>query len=169
MIFTYEYNGEPHTVNIERQSDGSYVATVGQGETAVRPYTLQARPIRDGGWLLVLDGQQALAYVAAQGESRHVSVGGQVFTLAVPDRRARRGGAAGGSGDLTVQMPGQVRDLLVSEGDAVERRQTLLILEAMKMEIRVSAPRDGVVQRLRVAKGDVVERGQVLLEIGKEG
>jgi biotin carboxyl carrier protein len=164
MTFTYEYNGDTYTVSLERQTDGSYRAVIGE-----RTYTFQARPARDGGWLIVLDGQQVVAYVAAQGDARHVNVDGQTFTLAVPDRRTRRGGAAGGSGDLTAQMPGQVRDLLVSEGDAVERGQTLLILEAMKMEIRVSAPRDGVVQRVHVAKGDVVERGQILLEIGSQG
>jgi len=97
---------------------------------------------------------------------RYVSINGQTYTLAVPDQRQSRRKAAGGSGDLTAQMPGQVLDVLVGEGDAVERGQTLMILEAMKMEIRVTAPGDGSVKRLLVSKGDVVERGQVLLELG---
>ncbi|MBK8035170.1 MAG: acetyl-CoA carboxylase biotin carboxyl carrier protein subunit [Chloroflexi bacterium] len=63
-------------------------------------------------------------------------------------------------------MPGQVRELLAAEGDAVERGQPILLLEAMKMEIRVTAPIAGTVKRLLVKAGDVVERGQRLAEIG---
>jgi biotin carboxyl carrier protein len=61
-------------------------------------------------------------------------------------------------------MPGQVVDVLVAEGETVTRGQTLVILEAMKMEIRAAAPADGRVKRLLVGKGDVVERGQHLVE-----
>jgi biotin carboxyl carrier protein len=62
-------------------------------------------------------------------------------------------------------MPGQVVNVLVSEGDSVERGQTLLVLEAMKMEIRVAAPAAGRVKRLLTEKGQIVERGQRLAEI----
>jgi biotin carboxyl carrier protein len=161
MIVTYKYNGETYAVNIERQPDGSYQATL-----ADRAYTLQAQHIQNGGWLLKLDGQQTMAYAAAQGDTRFVNIGGQNYTLTVPNQRASRRKVVGGGADLTAQMPGQVLDVLVSEGEAVERGQTLVILEAMKMEIRVTAPRDGVVKRLLASKGDVVERGQALLEIG---
>jgi len=66
---------------------------------------------------------------------------------------------------LTAQMPGQVRALLVAKGDSVTRGQTLVILEAMKMEIRVAAPSDGKISRVNVQQGEVVERGQTLVEI----
>jgi len=164
MIF--EHGGDTYTVSLQRQPDGSYSATIGRGDLPGRPYTLQAQPIQNGGWLLMLDGQRVVAYTAAQGDMRYVSINGQAYTLTVPDQRQSRRKAAGGSGDLTAQMPGQVLDVLVGEGDAVERGQTLMILEAMKMEIRVTAPGDGSVKRLLVSKGDVVERGQVLLELG---
>jgi biotin carboxyl carrier protein len=163
MIFTYQHDGETYSVNLEGQPGGDYIATIGD-----RTYRLQARQIPNGGWLLTLDGQRLTAYAAVQGDVRFVNIGGQHYTLSVPDRRVSRRRVSGGSGDLTAQMPGQVLDVLVAEGDAVERGQTLVILEAMKMEIRVTAPGDGVVKRLLAAKGDVVERGQVLLEIGKK-
>ena len=65
-------------------------------------------------------------------------------------------------------MPGQVREVFVRAGDAVKSGQTLLLLEAMKMEIRVSAPADGRVKRLLVQAGDVVDRGQRLVEMEQE-
>jgi biotin carboxyl carrier protein len=53
----------------------------------------------------------------------------------------------------------------VSAGDAVTKGQTLLVIEAMKMEIRIQAPMDGVVKTLSVKQGQIVEREQVLVEI----
>ena len=62
-------------------------------------------------------------------------------------------------------MPGQVRQVRVAEGDRVERGQTLIVLEAMKMEIRVPATHAGRVARLLVQEGQVVERGQPLIDV----
>jgi biotin carboxyl carrier protein len=160
MIFTYDYNGETVTINLERQPDGSYTAAIGE-----RSYSVQAKPLNEGGWLLGIGHQRVVVYSAAQGNTRFLSLEGQDYTLTVPDQRGQRRKRAASGGDLTAQMPGQVMDVLVAEGDRVERGQTLLILEAMKMEIRVSAPGEGRVKRLLARKGDVVERGQLLLEI----
>ena len=62
-------------------------------------------------------------------------------------------------------MPGQVLDVRVENGDHVEAGQVLLVLEAMKMEIRVTAPYAGRINKLSVVAGDVVERGYVLVEV----
>ncbi|MBZ0278455.1 MAG: biotin/lipoyl-binding protein, partial [Anaerolineae bacterium] len=159
-IYTYEYEGMLHTINLERLADGSYRATI-EG----RIYTFQAEAVNNDGWLLTLGSERELLYSVVQGDQRHVNVNGRDITLTVPDTRSRKRRQSGGSGDLKAQMPGQVMGVLVSVGDTVERGQTLVILEAMKMEIRVAAPGNGTVKRLLVAKGDVVERGQLLLEV----
>ena len=62
-------------------------------------------------------------------------------------------------------MPGRVVAIDVEEGDAVERGQRILVIEAMKMENDVKAPRDGRVRSIRVAPGDAVDAGQPLLEL----
>ena len=62
-------------------------------------------------------------------------------------------------------MPGAVLSTAVAVGDEVQRGQLLLILEAMKMEHRITAPRDGTVEALHVAAGDQVENGQLLVTI----
>jgi 3-methylcrotonyl-CoA carboxylase alpha subunit len=62
-------------------------------------------------------------------------------------------------------MPGRIRKTLVEPGDSVERGQVVLVLEAMKMEHAIRAPRDGTVTRLDHAEGDLVEAGTVLAEI----
>jgi biotin carboxyl carrier protein len=62
-------------------------------------------------------------------------------------------------------MPGLVMQVLVKEGEQVERGQALALLEAMKMELKISAPFAGRVRRINCAPGQVVERGQVLVEL----
>ncbi len=156
----YEVGGESFSVTLDPLPDGTIRATVGE-----RAYTLSATPI-DGGWLLTLDGAQVVAYTAARGNERWVAVGGETYALSVPEtRRGSRGARATGGGDLSAQMPGQVREVLVAVGDAVQRGQPLLLLEAMKMEIRITAPADGRVKRVLVQPGAVVDRGQRLLEL----
>ncbi len=63
-------------------------------------------------------------------------------------------------------MPGIVRQVLVAEGQPVARGQALVLLEAMKMDIRVTAPEAGVVRRVAVTAGQAVERRQTLIELG---
>jgi biotin carboxyl carrier protein len=160
LIYTYERGGQTYTIRLERGPDGRYSTTV--GETT---YSFSAQPTPDGGWALALEnGERLLVHGAAAGRERYVHVDGEHFTLAVPEARGGRRAGGGGAGDLTAQMPGQVVDVLVAEGETVTRGQTLVILEAMKMEIRAAAPADGRVKRLLVRKGDVVERGQRLAE-----
>jgi 3-methylcrotonyl-CoA carboxylase alpha subunit len=160
MIYTYQHGGQTYTVRLERAPDGGYTATIGE-----HSFPVDARPLQDGGWLLTIDGQRITVYGAVVGNNRYLHLDGQSYTLSVPDARAKRRSSAAAVGDLTAQMPGQVVDVLVSEGDTVTAGQTLMLLEAMKMQIRVSAPKEGRVRRLLVGKGMVVERGQLLAEI----
>jgi biotin carboxyl carrier protein len=65
-------------------------------------------------------------------------------------------------------MPGQVSKVLVGEGDSVQRGQPLIVLEAMKMEIKIAASHDGRVVKVLVKSGQVVDRGQTLIEMNDE-
>ena len=115
---------------------------------------------------LLIDGKRVTAYVSFDNAKRWVTINGQTFVLTKSS--GARGGGHGhhhAAGELTAPMPGQIRAVNVSEGDAVTKGQTLLVLEAMKMEIRVQAPMDGVVKKLFVKQGQTVEREQTLVEI----
>jgi biotin carboxyl carrier protein len=157
----YHYGGVAHEIRLEPLVDGRYRASIGGRALDVRAAAF------DGGWLLTLDGQQIRVYTASRGAARFVSAGGESYTLTVP-QPGRRRSAGAGSGDLSAPMPGQVREVFVQAGDRVHSGQTLVLLEAMKMEIRVRAPADGRVSRLLVRAGDVVDRGQPLAEIEQE-
>ena len=66
---------------------------------------------------------------------------------------------------LTAPMPGTVISVAVAEGDRVEARQPLVVLEAMKMETPVVSPYDAVVRKIHVSEGDRVAGGAVLVEL----
>ncbi len=155
----YEYDGQRYEVNLTPNADGSYTASIG-----AERYQVRAERLKDGRWLLVWSDGQALASVSGHGDARYVHLMGHSYTLEASDGRASRRRKSGEEGDLLAQMPGKVTQVLVAEGDTVARGTTLVILEAMKMEIRVSAPSDGVVNKVLVAAGAVVERGQPLVE-----
>jgi biotin carboxyl carrier protein len=104
-----------------------------------------------------------MVYATGQGDHRFVQVDAADFTLTVPSTKSARRKTASNGDELIAQMPGQVTAVLVKAGDETTRGQTLLILEAMKMEIRVTAPADGRVQQVLVQSGEVVERGQRLV------
>jgi biotin carboxyl carrier protein len=86
---------------------------------------------------------------------------------APPDLEAasRDHGATGEQSSLTAPMPGTVLRLLVGEGDRVEPRQPLVVLEAMKMETPVVSPYEAVVRAVHVAEGDEVAGGALLVEL----
>jgi len=63
-------------------------------------------------------------------------------------------------------LPGIIKDIKVKEGDVVKRGQTILILEAMKMENNINADKDGKVSSIKVNKGDSVLEGTDLIIIG---
>ncbi len=81
---------------------------------------------------------------------------------------ARSGGRASATkeGHVTTSMPGNIVDVLVSEGDEVKAGDPVLIIEAMKMETEVKATISGSVKGVFIAKGDRVVPGEVLVEIG---
>lgn len=70
---------------------------------------------------------------------------------------------AGGDGTILAAMPGTITEVKVSQGDKVKRGDTLMILEAMKMENEIKAPIDGIVSTIEVAKGAAVNAGMALM------
>ncbi|MGF1505941.1 MAG: biotin/lipoyl-binding protein [Chloroflexi bacterium] len=159
----YRHAETDHTIDLHPNPDGTLTARIGEAT-----YTVEVEE-RGGDLLLTVDGQPVRARVAGQGEQRHVAVIGAeaaVFTLERLTRRSsRRAARPANAGDLAAQMPGQVMAVEVAEGDAVTAGQTLLVLEAMKMEMRITAPFDGQVVRILVEPGQTVERGQQVIEV----
>ena len=74
--------------------------------------------------------------------------------------------SAEGSVKIEAPMPGNILDIKVSEGQKVASGETVIVLEAMKMENDIVAPKDGVIASINVNKGDTVEAGKLLITLG---
>ncbi len=157
MEFRYQTGDEITSAQIER--DGGVLRIT----IADRAYAVSAIHSPANELVLVVNGTRHTAYIASKGSTHYVAVAGDVFELKKPDaRRVRR---PHGEDNLAAAMPGQVAKVLVGEGDTVQRGQPLIVLEAMKMEIKIAAPHDGRVTKVLVRQGQVVDRGQGLIEM----
>lgn len=67
--------------------------------------------------------------------------------------------------DIKAPMPGLVLDIKIKAGDTIEEGDTILVLEAMKMENMLKSPGTGTVKAVKVKTGEAVEKGQVLIEV----
>ncbi len=113
---------------------------------------------------------------ARSGKLRELSKANSTFLLSEagetwPVRAARTDaiyGQASGDGDLTAPIPARVTAILVSKGQAVEKGQAILVLEAMKMEYTLTAPFAGVVQEINTGLDAQVTEGEVLASIAEK-
>lgn len=147
-----------HTLEITPTGD-SYAATLND-----RTVNVQIVRADSGRLDLLVDGKRVTAYVSSDLAKRWVTLNGQTMLL-TKTSGAKPGVRHDYAGGLTAPMPGQVRSVTVSEGETVKKGQTLLTMEAMKMEIRIQALKDGRVKTLHVQQGQTVEREQILMEM----
>ena len=113
---------------------------------------------------LTVDGVRHRIAWVREGERVFLWCDGRSFVFSRA-KAVRAGAGAETGGDLRSPMPGRVRRSFAREGERVGRGQVLLVLEAMKMEHAIRAPRDGVVRAVHVREGDLVEAGVELAEI----
>lgn len=104
------------------------------------------------------------AAVVASGERRHVFFAGRSWPLVLVDTLHVGGAGDEHEGGMRAPMPGKVIALSVAPGATVEKGDALLVLEAMKMEHTISAPRKGVVKGFHFAPGDQVSDGAELVD-----
>ena len=109
--------------------------------------------------------EEALVYVAGAPGDLWAFCDGQVYRQHETGQRAVVHTVPAGSPQpLTAPMPGTVLDVLVTSGDAVRQGQTLIILEAMKMELPLRALDDAVVATVRCRKGELVQADARLMD-----
>lgn len=151
---------DSHTFEINPSGDG-YVAMLDGRAVPVRVLRVDMAQRRMD---LLVDGRKFSAHVSSDLARRWVTVDGGTHLL-TKTSGAKQGVRHDHAGGLTAPMPGQVRSVSVRVGDVVKKGQTLLTMEAMKMEIRIQALLDGKVKTLHVSQGQTVEREQILIEM----
>ena len=130
------------------------------GETIENEHTFEidARPNR-----LWVDGQ--LAHVVKVRDDWWIHIGGSIHVLSIDEQGL---GGSGDEGGMSAPMPGKILELLCSIGDQVETGQTLIVMEAMKMEHRIAANVSGTIAAIHHEVGEQVAAGATLIDIDSE-
>lgn len=161
-------------------------------ETARQRRTIDVRRSGAGGWTVTVDGRPVSVDFSRAGDRWSMLLGGASYEVAIePRRQGRRivhvnghvvpvtlrvpgrgrsgshsdGPSATGPVSIVAPMPGRVVKVLVAPGDAVLAHQGLVVVEAMKMENELRAPRAGTVADVRVREGTPVDANAVLVVI----
>lgn len=119
----------------------------------------------DGRAWLTLGERHIEVVIATRGDEVFVHIDGETHALRYRHPLDRLAAQAGGGTDdgIFAPMPGSVVAVQVKAGEAVSKGQTLLVMESMKMETTLMAPRDGVVAAIRYEKTQTFERDALLL------
>lgn len=169
MKLTLEINGKSLALDLRR--DGERVVA----EVGGRRYELTVREPERNVYLLFADHRTYECRVDGGGTQQHegaatVQVGGDSYEVRLSDPKRLRGaqssGAdAGGRAKVVASMPGKVVRVLVERGALVAAGAGLVVVEAMKMQNEMKAPKGGTIVELRAAAGETVNAGDVLAVI----
>ena len=124
-----------------------------------------SRDKQPGRIIVELDGVPSLAHVIRSNDKWWIHFQGRIYVTNMHEPGSQSSSLSEGS--LSAPMPGTILDVLVKSGQRVRQGQTLLVMEAMKMEHRIQAPRAGEVVAVHFETGDRVEMGANLVEIGE--
>ncbi len=145
---------------------GRYRVTLG-GEV----WEVDARLTAQGIYSLLIGGVSHVADVTDRDGACVVDVGDETYVIRVEEQTRyvirTRGGAAGGRAHQTLvaPLPGKITHVAVRPGDTVAAGDTLLVIEAMKMENELSSPKAGRVKEVSVTEGQSVEAGRLLVVV----
>jgi 3-methylcrotonyl-CoA carboxylase alpha subunit len=162
--FVFRRIGDDHSISISAApaASGGWRLRLPDGEHAASGEVLP-----DGRFAVVLDGVRQSVRVLDDGASLAVFAGGESWRLDEIDPLAPPRGVDAAADRLTAPMPGRVVQLLVGPGDPVRQGQPMMVVEAMKMEHTIAAPRDGAVASVNYAVGDLVEEGAELIALAE--
>lgn len=122
---------------------------------------------RPGGWVIA-HSPEGKRYRWMTSEVRGqigVSLNGYLWQGQVLQEERNSSSKASGDSDLVAQFPGKVRKLIVQKGDEVQEGDSLLLIEAMKMEFAIRAPFNGKVQQVLVNEGQQLSPGDRLIDL----
>lgn len=166
MKLQAKINDEHVDIDFTREGD-SVKATVGG-----REYDLKISEPEPNLFALGHGAEMTEVFVspARPGEPFNISAKEHQFDIEIVDPKRLRGSGsdaehAGGSAEIKTAMPGKVVRVLVASGDTVAKGDGVIIVEAMKMQNEMKAPKDGTVREIKAAEGQTVNAGDVLVVI----
>lgn len=160
----FELGGADHTVLVD-EVDGGLRVQIDDDAPVLVDATASGVP---GLMSMIVDDRPTHAYVARQGAGYHVIVEGRAFDVASASASGRRRGTVGGASDppgkISAPLAGVVVDVRVTVGATVAAGESVVVIEAMKMQNEVQVPHAGTITAVHCAQGDRVEKGDLVVE-----
>lgn len=167
MKLIAELDNKKHEISLKQNGENV------SAEIDGRVYELEAHEVEPNVYLFKHANKVYEIFVAPNekfNEPVQVTVGGNSFEIKLTDPK-RLHGTSGenehgdGSAEIKTAMPGKLVRVLVEIGATVEKGDGILVVEAMKMQNEMKAPKDGTVKEIRFAEGATVNAGDVLAVI----
>lgn len=130
-------------------------------EAELTPHPINVEKLPDR-WMVKTPEGAFTAVAVRSGGAVHISFRGRTYIIE-KETRLSRGSRTAHSGEIHAPMPGLIVDVLVAEGDSVQKGDKLVVLEAMKTQQAFTAPFDGSVKTIGVAKGEQVAEGALMV------
>ena len=127
-------------------------------------------PGEEGGWVLHTGDSIEHIDLAVDGDDIYIHLDGETYHLQFEHalQRLAEIGEAAAADMIKATMPGSLVSLAVAEGDHVKQGQNLLVMESMKMETSIVAPRDGVIEAIHFSAGQTFDKDAVLITLEPE-
>ncbi len=170
MAKNYRLNvgGEIRDVAIEDDGAGRFLARVGDAEYSVVLESLDDNTL----FRLRIDGRRTPVAIRREGYALDLFIGPDRYAVEIERTAAGSFGALApaieGEVRLTAPMTGQISEVLVGAGDAVQEGDPLLVIVAMKMNNEIRSPAAGAITEVAVAPADTVDQGDLLLVLRAE-
>jgi biotin carboxyl carrier protein len=135
-----------------------------------KQYNVNAEAISSNTISLLLDGRALTAHLAEKDDKVYVSINGENFCVERPEEKSKKNFIGehthiGEKNFVSTPMPGKIVKISVKAGDEVRKNQTLVIVEAMKMENEIKSPTPAKVKKINFKEGDLVDTGQPIVEL----
>lgn len=168
LIYRIDVNGESCTLDLRQNGTHAGWEYSLQGVTTLSG-SASVVEIAPGTFSVLLRNRSFTVHLSRSGDGLEVSSGSETYFLSVLDPRDRlRGGKkaeASGVVNVRAHMPGKIIKLLVDAGQSVDAGQGLVVVEAMKMQNELKAPKGGLIKAINIDEGATVAAGESLVVI----
>ncbi|MBI2803044.1 MAG: acetyl-CoA carboxylase biotin carboxyl carrier protein subunit [Gammaproteobacteria bacterium] len=131
-------------------------------------WTVAETAAADAGTVVTIDGEAFHLWRVQEGDRVHIKLGTRTFSLAVDDPINAAAQLGGSSNAVRADMPGVVVGVNCAAGDVVRAGHPLLTIESMKMQMTLTAPRDGTIGTVAVKVNESFQKGAVLVVMAAE-
>lgn len=163
MAYEVKIDDLVYRVEVEKDA-GVYKVRLGD-----KVYSVDVAQPLPFSYSLIINGYSYTVDITPQGDQKDILVSGKTFRAEVYDEKKKpllskkKLDHLEGEQKIISSMPGKVISVLTQAGQRVEKGSGVIIIQAMKMENEIKAPKDGEIKDIRVTEGQIIEVGQVLL------